>query len=142
MMSLWKVFWKIKAIPRPKICVWKIINDFIIPIQVNVQKCGIVINPTCLFCRKYKEIASHALWLHKFACKVKGDYFPNLLGCLSFYMEDWYLPLSVDCEYVESRGSLKGSDSPIVLWSLWSYRNQLNVLGGGEAKFDPLCISR
>lgn len=36
-VQLWKRFWKIKTIPKAKICVWKIIHDSI-PISSNIRK--------------------------------------------------------------------------------------------------------
>lgn len=58
--KLWKNMWSLKIIPRAKISVWKILNDYI-PSKFSLIKKGIDINPRCEMCKCRLETSSHAL---------------------------------------------------------------------------------
>lgn len=57
----WENLWKLNILPRAKICLWRILNNFI-PTKVNLIQRGMDPNPWCVFCRKVEETSSHTLW--------------------------------------------------------------------------------
>lgn len=80
--SVWQRLWKIKSIPKAKICTWKFLND-ILPNIPNLQKKNIDSNPLCVLCRKNKESTSHTFWGCKVAIEIWNQFIPS--SC----REDW-----------------------------------------------------
>lgn len=84
----WRKFWKLKAIPKAKIGVWKMINDSI-PSKMNIIKKGIQINPLCSFCRSFEESTKHILWECKVVKSIWKQFIPLMFGLFALNRETW-----------------------------------------------------
>lgn len=74
----WRKIWKLKIIPRVKICLWKIIKN-LIPSKLNLINRGMDINPCSMMCRVALESSVHSLWSCKKARNIWSELFPSLM---------------------------------------------------------------
>jgi hypothetical protein len=70
--SLWKTIWGMH-VPNPvKMFLWRSCHN-ILPTKDNLQKKGIVLDSSCIFCNYEQETAQHVLWDCPSASDVSGD---------------------------------------------------------------------
>jgi hypothetical protein len=58
---IWKAIWSLHIPNSVKMFLWRACHD-IIPTRVNLQKKGIALDPSCIFCNMEAETTMHILW--------------------------------------------------------------------------------
>lgn len=118
----WGKVWKLNILPRAKICLWKILNNFI-PTKSNLNRRGMDINPLCLFCRKATENSSHIFWRCKKVRIFWESIFPNL-NLVSIPCREDEDMLTVWDAITKDMDREEVENAAILLWSLWNCRNK------------------
>lgn len=89
--SLWNYIWKAEVPGKVKLCVWKACRN-ILPTHSNLEKKGVALNNTCVFCSSSLELALHVSIACSFAQTVflssKLPLGPRMAG--SHLFSDWF----------------------------------------------------
>lgn len=132
---VWKNLWKLKVLPRTKVCVWKIIQD-IIPTKNNIAQKGVDLNPICCVCKKKRETTTHLMWECKIPKEGWSKFIPNSYKLFSVCMPTW--TTEDYWWWTEDNFSPKElAIGAIILWKTWTLRNRMtaNNQGVTEALF-------
>ncbi|XP_021757463.1 uncharacterized protein LOC110722503 [Chenopodium quinoa] len=118
----WKHFWRLPLLPKLQCFCWKLLHNAL-PLSGNLQRRGISIDPTCVFCYQERETSDHlfrdcSFTSYLWAC-APITFSPSILHGKPF--NDWF---------VDTVSKLRSSRNWDVLasfvsfcWAVWIARN-------------------